>query len=381
MSTGVLTPTHSRTTTPAGDTGAARRRRREPTRTRLRLSVVIPAHDEVATIASTIESVLSQDRTPDQVVVVCDNCSDGTADVARRYPVRVVETVGNTHKKAGALNQALPQVMDGLRDDDAVMVMDADSVLQQGFLAEAERRLLAAEVSAVGGTFTGQEGGGFVGMCQRNEYARYARDVTRRGGKVLVLTGTATVFAVGALRDVVRARSQGRLPGAPEVYDTRVLTEDNELTLALLTLGHEIVSPRRCRLTTEVMPTWRELARQRLRWKRGALENLTDYGFTRVTREYWGRQLLSLLGVLVTFTYLGALLWAVGVEHHLTFFPIWLTVTAIFVAERVVTVRSRGPVQMLVGAVLVVEMVYDVFLQTVQARAFIDAAVRRERKW
>jgi len=345
------------------------------------LSVVVPAHNESATIASTVESVLSQDRVPDEVVVVCDNCTDDTAEIARRYPVRVVETVGNTAKKAGALNQALPQVMAGLRDDDAVLVMDADSVLAQGFLAEAERRLLDAKVSAVGGTFTGQEGGGFVGMCQRNEYARYARDVTRRSGRVLVLTGTATVFAVGALRDVVRSRARGRLPGAPEVYDTRVLTEDNELTLALLHLGHRIVSPRGCRLTTEVMPTWRTLAQQRLRWKRGALENLTDYGFTGITREYWLRQVLSFLGVLVTVAYLGALLWAVLVQRHLTFYPVWLAVTAIFVAERVVTVRSRGPAQMLVGAVLVVEMVYDVFLQAVQARAFIDAAVRRERKW
>ena len=75
------------------------------------------------------------------------------------------------------------------------------------------------------------------------------------------------------------------------------------------------------------------------------------------------------------------LLWALLVERNLTFYPVWLAVTAVFVAERVVTVRSRGPAQMLVGAVLVVEMVYDVFLQLVQARAFIDAAIRRERKW
>ena len=38
------------------------------------------------------------------------------------------------------------------------------------------------------------------------------------------------------------------------------------------------------------MASWSDLARQRVRWKRGAVENLVDYGLTRVTAPYWGRQ-------------------------------------------------------------------------------------------
>lgn len=354
----------------------APRSRRAP-----RVAVLVPAHDEEGQIAATIESLLAQTRTPWDVVVVCDNCSDRTEEVARRYPVRVLSTVGNTHRKAGALNQALDVLLPELEPHDAVLVMDADSVLAPGFVEHAVERLAQGDVSAVGGTFTGQDGGGLVGMFQRNEYARYARDVARLKGKVLVLTGTATVFAVSALLDVREARRTGRLPGREaRVYDTRVLTEDNELTLAMLHLGHRIVSPKPCRLTTEVMPTWADLARQRLRWKRGALENLVDYGWTRVTLSYWGRQLLSLVGVLVTFTYLVSVLVALA-AGGMTLHPLWLLVSVVFVAERVVTVRSRGPRQMLLASLVVVEMVYDVFLQAVQARAFFDAALSRERNW
>ena len=76
-----------------------------------------------------------------------------------------------------------------------------------------------------------------------------------------------------------RGPRAGTLPGAPaQVYDTNVLTEDNELTLALLHLGYAILSPRQCLLETEVMTDWHALWHQRLRWKRGALENLIDYG-------------------------------------------------------------------------------------------------------
>ena len=38
------------------------------------------------------------------------------------------------------------------------------------------------------------------------------------------------------------------------------MTEDNEMTLALKTLGAKMISPMQCRVITEVMPTWRALA-------------------------------------------------------------------------------------------------------------------------
>jgi cellulose synthase/poly-beta-1,6-N-acetylglucosamine synthase-like glycosyltransferase len=146
-------------------------------------------------------------------------------------------------------------------------------------------------------------------------------------------------------------------------------------------MGYRIISPLGCRLTTEVMPTWRQLAQQRLRWKRGALENLVDYGFTKVTLHYWARQVLSLIGVVVIFLYLSTVIYSLAVVGSITLQPLWMAVTAIFMVERVVTVRSRGWKQMALASVIVVEMIYDVFLQAVQARAFFQAAIGAERKW
>lgn len=347
-----------------------------------RVTVLVPAHDEEEQIADGLAGLLAQTRRPDRIVVVCDNCSDRTAEIAATVPgVEVVATHGNTHRKAGALNQVLAALLPGTDECDAVLVVDADSVLDPGFVEAGVARLAAGEVSAVGGTFEGKPGGGFVGMLQRNEYARYSRDVRRQRGRTLVLTGTATLFRADLLREVVAAREAGRLPGAPQVYDTRVLTEDNELTLAILTLGHGIVAPAGCTLRTEVMPTWRALFRQRLRWKRGALENLVQYGFTRVTAEYWVRQAVALLGLTVISVYLGSIAWALSTGGSVRIYPLWLAVTALFALERAVTVHRRGAVMVLLGALLVVEMVFDVFLQVAQATAFVQAALRTERRW
>src|SRR5437899_3225917 len=96
---------------------------------------------------------------------------------------------------------------------------------------------------------------------------------------------------------------------ADGVYDTKVLTEDNELTLALKHRGWRIVAPSRATMTTEVMVTWRDLGKQRLRWKRGALENLFDYGLTRHTLEGWARQVIAFLGTTVSALYIGSVPW------------------------------------------------------------------------
>lgn len=345
-----------------------------------RVVVLVPAHNEQDNIADTLVSLAAQTTPPDEIFVVADNCTDDTIAIARAHGATVVETEGNTAKKAGALNQALALVLPDLAEEDAVLVMDADTALDREFLAVA-RGYLERGYAAVGGTFTGRDGGGLLGMLQRNEFARYERDVRRRRGKALVLTGTATVLRVEALRDVVAARTEGSLPGPPTVYDTHVLTEDNELTLALRHRGWPVIAPAGCAMTTEVMTTWGDLYRQRLRWKRGALENLVDYGWTKLTRPYWFRQVWSFLGVLVTTLYLGSVAASVTYSGGLVLHPFWLAVTAVFSLERMITVRSRGPLQVLVGGLLVVEMPYDVFLQGVHAVALTNALLKRSKKW
>lgn len=346
------------------------------------LVALLPAHNEEQSLGAALDSLAAQTRPPERVVVIADNCSDRTAEIAIAHGAEVFFPVDNVHKKAGALNQVLEQILPTLDRTHLVLVMDADCTLDPQFLEVARTKLSDPRLGGVGGTFRGGPGGGLLGTFQRNEYARYERDVRRLKGRALVLTGTASVFPVPVLDEVVEARRDNRLPdqsGAGQVYDVHVLTEDNELSLGLLHLGYQILAPHECTLETEVMCTWKELSDQRLRWKRGALENLLDYGWTRVTRRYWGRQVMGVLGVLATALYLTSLVIGLFLGINLHWF--WIALTGVFALERVVTVRSRGVRQMLLGGTVVVEMVFDVFLQFVQARAFTQAAFGSERKW
>lgn len=346
------------------------------------ITVLIPAHNEEACISETLASLFNQSMPPARVVVVADNCTDDTVRLAREAGAEVFETVDNSHKKAGGLNQALREVLPDQGDNDCVMIMDADTQLDPGFLANAARRLTEDRaLMAVGGLFYGEQGGGLIGQFQRNEYTRYQRDLRRRRGRVFVLTGTASVFRPAALRAVARERGRS-LPGVPgDVYDTIALTEDNELTIALKCLGALMISPRDCTVVTEVMPSWRALWAQRLRWQRGALENLGAYGLRLQTFRYWMQQLGIGYGVIALSAYLALILLMVLAMNVWVWFPFWLGIGLVFTLERVVTVWRGGWNARLLGLSLFPELLYAMFLNVVFLKSIWDLSLARQATW
>ncbi len=346
------------------------------------VTVLIPAHNEERNIANTIASLREQHDPPERIMVVADNCTDATEQIAHDAGVEVFRTVDNVHKKAGGLNQALARVLPDLGENDAVMVMDADTVLDQGYMAEAKRRMSDDRaLMAVGGLFYGEPGSGLLGQYQRNEYTRYSRDIARRRGRVFVLTGTASVFRSRALRTVAASRGT-LLPGIPgEVYDTQALTEDNEMTIALKSLGALMVSPRQCRVVTEVMPTWRHLWHQRLRWQRGALENLGAYGVTQPTLRYWAQQLGIGYGVIALSSYIALIVIMVVSLDEWVWFPFWIGIGLVFMVERIIGVWSSTVKARLVAASLFPELLYATFLNVVFVKGVFDIVRAKKAQW
>lgn len=348
----------------------------------VRVTVLVPAHNEAFSLPTTLAALGAQVRPPDRVIVVADNCTDQTAQIAREMGHEAFETVANEHRKGGALNQVLTMLLPVTDPRDVILVMDADTSLSPHFIEIAARQLQGdPELSAVGGLFYGESGHGLIGQFQRNEYARYGRQIHSRRGRVFVLTGTATMFRASALMDVAAARGVF-IPGEPgKVYDTAALTEDNELTLALKSLGATMTSPDGCVVTTELMPTWRALWRQRLRWQRGALENLGAYGMTRATLRYWGQQVGIGYGTFaLNAALLLMLLTALSINEWI-WFPFWTAVGAVFLVERVTTAWRGGWRARLLAALLLPELLYDVFLQMAFLTCLIDISLDRRARW
>lgn len=346
------------------------------------VTVLIPAHNEEFSLPSTIASLRAQSHSPERIIVVADNCTDSTVEIARSAGVEVRESAGNTKKKAGALNQVLKDLLPSLGANDLVMVMDADTRLDDGFLDAAVRRFTDDRaLMAVGGLFYGEEGHGVLGQFQRNEYLRYGREIKRRRGRVFVLTGTASLFRPVALHTVAEQRGAS-IPGVRgDVYDTAALTEDNELTIALKSLGALMISPAACAVVTELMPTWSTLWSQRLRWQRGALENIGAYGVTPQTMRYWVQQLGIGYGVIALGAYLLLIFLMVFSLDVWIWFPFWLGVGGVFMIERVATVWKGGWRARLLAATLFPELFFDMFLNIVYIKGIIDISLGRTANW
>ncbi len=327
----------------------------------MRVTVLIPAHNERDQIAGTIAALRLQTRQPDQIVVVADNCGDDTAAVAGQAGADVFTTAGNTGRKAGAINQALALFLPEAADDDCVLVMDADTELNAHWIETAAGELKADPMVAVGGTYLGkEETPSLVRQLQINEFTRASRLQHRKSRKsVWCLSGTGTMARAAMLRQVAACRGTV-LPGRPgDVYDAESCTEDFELTLAVRTLGYSCIIPRGCESHTEVMPTVRTWFNQRLRWQQGTLESLRDYGITKVTWGWqgWARQGLFHFRFMAQF-----LLWFVLIHSLLTtgaaFPPLIIAALVVVYFERIVSVWRAGWRGRILAALIVPEFLY-----------------------
>ncbi len=100
---------------------------------------MIPAHDEESGIAATVRSCLSLGYPESlfEVLVIADNCSDGTASVARRQGATVVKRQDPDKKSKG---HAIKFLIDRLQESgqfaqlDAIVVIDADTTVSTDLL-------------------------------------------------------------------------------------------------------------------------------------------------------------------------------------------------------------------------------------------------------
>ena len=113
----------------------------------VRFAFVVPAHNEAFGISETIASLRAVDypRHCFRVIVIADNCSDDTAAVARTAGAQVIERHDDARRSKGfALSDVLPEVLRD-RSIDAVVVIDADTIVSSNILLLAAGRIADGE--------------------------------------------------------------------------------------------------------------------------------------------------------------------------------------------------------------------------------------------
>jgi len=125
---------------------ALRARRSGPRARSLSVAIIIPAHDEESALPRTLESCRELDYPEDQVcvVVVADNCTDGTELVALRHGVRCLVRNDEIHRGKGfALQLAFSTLMP--EGHDVFVVLDADCELSVNALERFTGEIVAGQ--------------------------------------------------------------------------------------------------------------------------------------------------------------------------------------------------------------------------------------------
>lgn len=238
---------------------------------RLSIAVIIPAHNEAACIASTLESVLECDYPGElfEVWVIADNCDDDTATLARAAGVRVAERTDPTNRGKGqALDWFIRNHAAELAGRDALVFVDADSSVHPGFLSGIAASLAHPKGQAV-------QARNQVG----NPAAHWRTAITAAG-----FSGV----------NIVRPLGQSRVAGAVQLkgngmaLDARLalergwpahsIVEDMEYGFSLLLDG---VRVQFCAdaIVESAMPTRQaEATTQRRRWEGGRIALAWTYG-------------------------------------------------------------------------------------------------------
>ena len=243
--------------------GLCRRRTPEPAARLRRFAVLIAARNEESCIAGLIESLRAQ-HYPLELVdiwVLPNNCTDRTAEAARRAGAQVLEMPASVRSKGAALHTAAKALLRSARNYDAFCVFDADNEADPAFLSEMNRALdrtaiVKSRILAKNRTQAGISACYEIYFCSANHFLNRAREAVGLSARVI-----GTGFAIR--RDLLEA-----LSGFP----CRTLTEDAELYAACLCRGARIGYCETAVTYDEEPVTWRASLVQRRRWMSGILQ-------------------------------------------------------------------------------------------------------------
>ncbi|MEM8672357.1 MAG: glycosyltransferase family 2 protein [Cyanobacteria bacterium P01_G01_bin.67] len=223
------------------------------------IAILVPAHNEADGIQNLLTNLASQIIEGDRVIVIADNCTDRTAEIAKEYGVEVIERKNRQLRGKGF---ALDHGMKFLESDppDVVIILDADCIVRKGSIHKLSRMafLTGNPVQA-------------LYLIELPEHPKFKDFVStlaftvknlvrpiglKRLNLPCFLTGTGMAFSWSTINKVSLANDN--------------LVEDMQLSIDLAIAGHPTM------LCPDVKVVGREnvTKNQRTRWEHGHLKTL-----------------------------------------------------------------------------------------------------------
>jgi len=284
------------------------------------VSIIVPCHNEAATIVETIAYLLRSDYPHFEIIAVNDGSKDNTGALldalsAKHDRVRVIHLAEN-QGKAMALRMATL-----MSPNEYLICIDGDALLDKHAVSWIMHHLLSgSRVGAVTGNPRIRTRSTLLGKIQVGEFSAIIGLIKRAQriyGRVFTVSGVVAGFRKTALIQ-------------SGYWSLNTVTDDIDISWRMQ-LNHWDIRFEPNALCWILMPeTISGLWRQRLRWAQGGVEALLEYGrsmFAWRKRRMWG----------VCIEYVTSICWAYGIAfvallwglQQFVSLPAWLQVPSL----------------------------------------------------
>ena len=261
----------------------------------IKMGVLIPAHNEASGIEKTVSSVLASNypRSLLEVIIIADNCTDATAENARKAGAVAYEREDPENPGKGqALDWFLSSYRDAYSHLDGITLIDADVEIHPDCLLEIGQSLNRNGVMVVQG---------FNGVAN-----------ARAGWRPALLDAAFNVFNHLRLAGLSTLAGTAVLKGLGMGFRTEILArygwpahsivEDHEFTLILLKDGIHVHYNPDAVVRSEMVTRGNQATVQRSRWEGGRFSLAKE--MTPVLLRLWLKRhestyILSLFELLV----------------------------------------------------------------------------------
>ncbi|MDD5112267.1 MAG: glycosyltransferase [Candidatus Altiarchaeota archaeon] len=224
------------------------------------ISIIVPAHDEEKYIQATVQKLLDASYPAErEIIVVNDGSKDRTRDIVLEMSKRDnrISIIDTAHAgKSNAINTGARQSKNEL-----LVVLDADSIIEQNALQDIVRPLGSPAIAAASGVIRAVITRNPLTWFQDFEYVIGSawRHVYNNINSTYVLP----VFVA------IRKKALLDIGG----FGTNILSEDVDLGIRLRKAGFQLTMSN-ATLYTKVPLTLVSLAKQRIRWSRGIVQTI-----------------------------------------------------------------------------------------------------------
>lgn len=234
-------------------------------------AILIAAHNEEQVVGALIENCKTLDYPKElyDIFVICDNCTDRTAEIARSLGVNACERQNqNLRGKGYAIEWMLKELWKRERQYDAIVMFDADNLVSTDYLTEMNNDLCSGSRVIQAYLDTKNPNDSWVTASYAVSYYFSNRfwQMPRANLKLAnYLGGTGMCFEAKLMKEIG--------------WGATSLVEDLEFSMRCVKLGIKPSFNYKARVYDEKPLTFKASAKQRLRWMQGHFEVARRYFF------------------------------------------------------------------------------------------------------